>query len=376
MPHYDAIVLGVGGIGSAAMFHLARRGLRVLGVEQLAPGHDSGSSHGETRAIRKAYFEHPDYVPLLHRAYDNWDELQSLLGSQLLHRVGLLEVGPPESVLISGIRRAAEQYQLPLEELSRSQVRSRFRGFEVPTNSVAMFEPDGGYLLVEACVQAHVQLAQRAGAELLCGTQVTGWESRSTEIVVYCREQTFTAERLIITAGAWSAKLLNELGIRLRVLRKHLHWFATSHAAAYAVDAGSPVFFYDTPQGFYYGFPSLDQRSLKIAEHSGGETIEEPDQLDRSPDPQETARVVDFLRRHLTLLTHTEARHSVCMYTMSPDENFIVDQHPHEPRITLAAGLSGHGFKFASVLGEVLADLACSGSTRWPIDFLRLRRFN
>ncbi len=370
---FDAIVLGTGGIGSAALFQLARRGQRVLGIDQFTAGHDRGSSHGETRVIRKAYFEHPNYVPLLQRAYENWAELERLSGHQVFFRTGILEIGPPDGILVPGVRAAAERYRLPLEELAPADVARRYPDFHLPKGQVALFEADGGYLLVEQCVQHYLRLAVDHGAQQLFDTAVTSWESDGAVARVTTDGATYQARRLLLTPGAWAPQLLAAAGIRLHVLRKHLHWYAIA-PGAYAVAAGSPVFFYETAAGCYYGFPSLDGHSLKVAEHSGGQRIVDPLRIDRSVDPQERGRVEQFLRRHLPQVQLEARRHSVCMYTMTADEHFIVDQHPQHPNVLIAAGLSGHGFKFASVLGEILADLATGQTPPLSIDFLRIQR--
>ena len=197
--HYDAIVLGVGGVGSAALYHLARRGLRVVGLDRFPPGHSRGSSHGETRAIRKAYFEHPDYVPLLQRAYDNWRSLEQESNSRLLFTVGLLEVGAEDSELIVGVRTAADKYQLPIESVSRAEVQRRYPGFVVPEDYVALVESEGGYLLVEQCVITFIRMAEQYGAELRIGAAAIGWTCRDGLVHVECEDGHYTAQRLVIT---------------------------------------------------------------------------------------------------------------------------------------------------------------------------------
>jgi sarcosine oxidase len=375
---FDAIVLGMGGVGSAAIYELATRGVRVLGIDQFEPGHDHGSSHGETRAIRKAYFEHPDYVPLLQRAYEKWRALETRSGKSLLHEVGLLEIGPPDGQLISGVRESARKYNLRLEEYTAPEVVRRFPGFVIPERHVSLFEPEGGYLLVEQCIKAAVEQAVQLGATLKIGRQVTAWHASASEVRVTCGLESFTAKRLVVTAGPWASQLLSWNGLSLQVLRKHLHWVAIEPSAY--PSATSPVFFYDTPQGFYYGFPSLDGRTIKVAEHSHGEPVTDPSTLERAVDPVELSRVERFINGHLPSVVCSGgkplcARNATCMYTMSPDENFFVGLHPVNSNVCFAAGLSGHGFKFASVLGEILADLALDQQTNHGISFLSPSRF-
>lgn len=367
-------MLGVGGVGSAALYYLASRGLRVLGLDRFPPGHDRGSSHGQTRVIRKAYFEHPSYVPLLQRAYDNWNHLEDVSQQELLSMVGLLEVGPEDGELICGVRRAAEQYNLPLHSVSAKDVSDRFPGFCIPSDSVAVFEPDGGFLSVEKCIKTYVDLAQDLGASLCIGEAVKSWCSTANGIEVRCSGNTYCADRLVIAAGPWAGQLLQRLDARFHVLRKHLHWYKVCSWADYSHKSGSPVFFYQTPAGCYYGFPSLDGASIKVAEHTGGEPLTDPLRVSRAHDPAERTRVERFLRSALPKVELTPMSHQVCMYTMSADEHFVVDRHPLFPSVCFAAGLSGHGFKFASVLGEVLANLATETPQSSPIEFLRLDR--
>lgn len=372
MRHFDLIVLGTGGLGSSAVNHAARRGLRVLGLDRFPGGHDQGSSHGETRIIRQAYFEHSDYVPLLRRAYELWHELQSQVGRQLYFPVGLLQVGPAHGQVVPGVLRSARQHGLEVESLTATEVTRRFPGFQVDPAWVGVFERLAGYLLVEQCVLAFLEQAQRAGAELLTGCEVRGWQSDAGTLVVDTDRGSFRTERLIITAGPWASQLLGDLNLSLQVRRKHLYWFEPS-SADYHERQGSPTFLYETDDGVFYGFPQRDAAGVKAAEHSGGAVVTDPRLDPREFDPLDQQRVRSFLERHLPQAGGRVTRRGVCFYTMSPDENFIVDRHPQDPRVVFAAGLSGHGFKFASVLGEVLVELACDGTTRWPIEFLRRR---
>jgi len=367
---FDVIVLGTGGVGSAATFHAARRGLRVLGIDRFPGGHDQGSSHGLTRIIRMAYFEHPDYVPLLRRAYDLWDELSALAGCKLFHRTGLLQIGPMSGTVIPGVLQSARQHQLPIEQLSNSDVHDRFPGFSVPSGSEAVYEKNAGFLLVELCVLKHLELAQSHGAQLVIGESVQGWHSNKGDIEVITDQSTYRTKRLIITAGAWTSTLLHALGIPLTVRRKHLHWRRTTSD----VYRNGSCFFYEMPTGYFYGFPQIDDRGIKVAEHSGGESVIDPLKASRDIDPLDTRRIDEFLRVAMPQVSTTNTGHAVCFYTMSPDENFFVDQHPNHSNVAFAAGLSGHGFKFASVLGETLVDLVTQGASSLPIEFLSLKR--
>ena len=374
MNTYDAIVLGAGGVGSAAMYELARRGVRVLGIDRFNPPHDRGSTHGQSRAIRQAYFEHPAYVPLLLESYRLWRELELQSGQSLLHEVGVLEVGPTDRIVVPGVLLAATEYNLLIEQLVATEIERRWPGMRVPESLVGVLDPRGGYLFVEDCVRAHLQVAEAAGAMLLVDTEVYDWNASEHEVRVRTSAGEFAAARLVISAGAWASDLLKDLQIGLTVRRKSLFWFETN-SAKYDVTSGFPVFLFELPAGTFYGFPKLDPRGVKVAEHSGGTTIANPLIVDRAIDLTEERNLRDFLAACLPEVSSRVTDHAVCLYTMSPDENFIVDRHPLHANVVFAAGLSGHGFKFAPVLGRALAELALDGKTRLPIDFLSLGRF-
>ena len=370
---YDAIVIGCGGVGSATLYHLASRGATVLGLDAFPPGHDRGSSHGQTRIIRQAYFEHPDYVPLLKRAYELWAELEAGRPEPLYHETGLLQVGPPDGRVLPGVLASAREHDVAVEALTAEEVEDRFPGFAVPDSLSAVLEQGAGYLLVEDCVMAHIEQARRHGAELRTGNRVTRWQASGDTVVVETETDRFEARHLIVTAGAWAAQLLADLNLELQILRKHLHWYANAEPG-YRSARGAPIFLYEVPAGIFYGFPQIDDLGVKVAEHSGGEAVTNPSSLDRSPDHQDRLRVEQFLNSYLPGVSSISTRHEACMYTMSPDEHFIVDRHPYRDNVLFAAGLSGHGFKFTSVLGELLADLALDGETGLLYDFLRLGR--
>lgn len=379
---YDVIVLGLGGIGSAAICHVARRGHRVLGIDQFSPPHDRGSTHGQTRIIRQAYFEHPDYVPLVLRAYELWREVEAATGQTLLEQVGLLEVGPGDGVVVPGVLASAARHDLAVERLSAADAERRFPGFRVPGNYAAVFEPTAGFLHVERCVAAHLQLAVQAGAALQTNTAVASWSRSGNAIAVLTDRGEFRAERLIVAAGPWAAHVLPALGVPLVVRRKPLYWFAAAGGDAatcanwpLSVAAGCPTFLYELSQGVFYGFPQFDDRGVKVARHSGGETVADASTVDRALDAADCDAVAEFVEAHLVGLARRPRDHATCMYTMSPDEHFVVDLLPGEPRVAFVAGLSGHGYKFAPVLGEILADLVDAGETKHPVGFLGLDRF-
>lgn len=370
---HDFIVIGAGGVGSAAMFHLARRGAKVLGLDRFPPGHHQGSSHGRTRIIRQAYYEHPDYVPLLFRAYELWAELGDRIGRPLLHEIGLLQAGPAGSPVLAGVRRSADAHRLHVDQLSAGELMRRFPGFEVPGVWMGLFEPKAGYLDVEACVVAHIEEARRFGAELRTGITVRQWHHAADGFDVHTDAGDFHARGLIVAAGPWSRELLKQLAIPLVVRRKVQYWYPAGQE--YRAERNCPAFLFDTSQGIFYGLPQIGSDELKVAEHSGGLLVDDPLTVDRSPDPAGNGRVEAFLETYLPGVRRELLHHSVCMYTLTPDEHFVVDRHPADPRIAFAAGLSGHGFKFTCVLGEALADWALNGVTDLPIGFLSANRF-
>jgi sarcosine oxidase len=384
MQHFEVIVLGIGGVGSAALDQLAQRGVRALGIDRFHPPHDQGSTHGHTRVIRQAYFEHPDYVPLLAQSYRLWHSLEQRAGKHLYHEVGLIEIGPNDGIVVPGVLRAATEHNLTVHNLTPKEIISRWPGLGVASDVAGVFEPAAGYLLVEDCVAAHLSIAEAAGATLVTGTTVHAWTATEGEVRVQTDRGEFAANRLIITAGPWAAQLLADLNIPISIRRKSLFWFATDKPE-YDVSAGFPVFLFEIPHRFsleqtpnshsvFYGFPKIDHRGVKLAEHGGGRAVDDPLVVDRSIDLNEQQRLSKVLTEWLPGVTRRVTDHAVCLYTMSPDEHFVVDRHPIHPQVVFAAGLSGHGFKFTPALGSALADLALDGKTRLPIDFLSLAR--
>ncbi|MCA9246373.1 MAG: N-methyl-L-tryptophan oxidase [Planctomycetales bacterium] len=373
MQHFDAIVIGTGAVGSAAVFELARRGAKVLGVDRYDPPHDRGSSHGATRMIRQAYFEHVDYVPLLRRAYELWNDLEERVGRTLFEQVGLVEVGPSDGVVVPGVLAAAHMHSLRVETLGSEEFVNRFPMLRLPDRFQAVFEPTAGYLHVEACIAAYLELARRAGAELRTHTEAK-WKPDGGGVVADLNGEMITADRCIVTQGAWAGELLRDLGIQLTVRRKPLYWY---HCATdvYAQSRGMPCFFFELPEGQFYGFPAVNEMGLKVARHDGGRIVSDPAKVDCSLDLVDQTAIERFLTSHLPGVSQHCLDMQVCMYTMSPDEHFIVDRHPEFPQVVLATGLSGHGFKFACVLAETLADLALDAHTSLPVEFLSIRRF-
>jgi sarcosine oxidase len=374
---YDVIVLGLGGMGSAAARHLAGRGAAVLGLEQFTPAHTLGSSHGDSRIVRKAYFEHPDYVPLLRRAYPLWDELGADIGGPLLLRTGALMIGAPDSAVVTGTLASAQRWGLEHEVLDRAQMQRRYPQFTLRCDEVAIFEKDAGYVRPEDVVRAHLDLARRDGAQLRFGVKVTDWHLDGDEVLVEFDGGWARAGRLVLTAGAWTGSLAPDLGIPLRVGRRIMHFLRPTDPAQYEADR-FPVYIFQTdPDDVIYGCPRVGDPAdgVKVGFHyRGGDA--DPDLIDRAVSPAERQQMIDLLADRIPGLARDYVDARVCMYTLTPDEHFVIDLLPGSAgRVAVAAGFSGHGFKFTPVVGEILADLALIGTTDQPIDFLSATRF-
>jgi sarcosine oxidase len=374
MEHYDVIIIGAGGMGSAAAFELARRGRRVLAIEQFEVGHGRGSSHGGTRIIRKAYFEHPDYVPLLYRAYERWYELEQRCGKRLLTECGVLSIGPPESLIVAGVERSAAKHNLPLERFSGLQLRKRFPQFRLPDAQVAVLEHEAGFLAVEECVLAHSAEAKRLGATIHEQEEVVAWRADDRHVEVVTRSNRYAAERLIITAGAWATRLLDHLGAPFKVMRQVPMWFGTSQPASFRRDR-FPCYIAETSYGDFYGFPMVDPAGIKVARHYGAPELTDPSAVDWLIQANDEAPLRRFLMDYLPAADGPANRSSICMYTVTPDRHFVIDLDPRYRNVAVAAGFSGHGFKFATVVGEILADLCDEGRTAHSIEMFRAMRF-
>jgi len=369
---YDAIVVGLGASGSAAAYHLARRGRKVLGLERFGPLHDRGSSHGHTRIIRLAYFEHPDYVPLLRRAYELWEALARESGQGLLRICGGLMVGPPDGLLVSGSRHSALLHDLPHELLTPEEVNRRFPPVCLEEGEVALYEPQAGILFPEACIEAHLRGAVAHGAELHFEEPLVRWEAREGRVLVRTPRGPYEAEALVVTAGAWIGRILADLHLPLVVERQVVFWFTPRTPELFGPER-LPIFLWEVPDGFFYGIPAIGGRGVKVARHHGGE-LTDPDHV-RPPRPEEAAWLIGYLERRLPHAAGSIEGMVTCLYTNTPDEHFIIDRHPAHPNVVFASACSGHGFKFTAAVGQILAELVTDGRTDLSIGFLSLRRF-
>lgn len=376
MKKWDAIVIGVGSMGSATCYQLAKQGMRVLGIEQYDITHEWGSHAGQSRLIRKAYFEHPDYVPLLQRAYDGWKEIEQKAQIQLYWPTGIAYFAPEQHSIIQGIRSSARQHGIRLTDESPD----KWPQFSIPRHFSCVFEPESGFLTPEIAIRSFVQAAQEYGADIHTHERMSAWQETTNGVEVITDKGIYLAEKLIFTAGAYTSYIL-ELPVPLRVTRQLLAWAHPQDPAGFGLgEIPCWMIAEEGIEGLYYGFPALPAsfdgpRGLKIAYHRPGERMTNPaDTVFDSTDEQLLLKHV--LDRYVAPARATIYELKQCRYTYSPDEHFIVDQvQTHGNRVIVAAGFSGHGFKFVPVIGEALADLAIHGSTLWPIGFLGLHRF-
>jgi sarcosine oxidase len=365
---YDAIVVGLGGMGSATAYQLAGRGKRVLGLEKFSPAHDRGSSHGRSRIIRQAYFEDPAYVPLLLRAYELWERLERETGQELMTLTGGLMIGRREDELVSGSVKSAEEHDLPYELLDADEIRRRFPPFSPNSETLALYEEKAGFVRPEETVKAHLDRAASLGADLRFEEPVLSW-GVSSGVGVETRAGFYEAERLVISPGAWAPQLLADLELPLEVERQVMYWFEPRGGLEPFRPDRFPIFIWEPDDGnMFYGFPAQDDRGVKTAFFRAGGVPTTPETIDREVYQEE----IDFIRGYLAEYVPDLAGRCLdaraCMYTNTPDEHFVISLHPTDPQVAVACGFSGHGYKFCSVVGEILADLATEGTTRHPID--------
>ena len=367
----DVIVAGLGAHGSSAVYRLAARGASVLGFDRFARGHTLGSSGGLSRIIRLSYYEHPDYVPLLRRAWTLWRDLERESGEILLTETGGLYAGDPTGELVSGALLSARTHHLEHEVLDASALRRRYPLFEWPDGWQGVFEKQAGWLAPELCIETHVRLAEDSGATLRFDEPVERWESTPDGVRVTTSTGTFDAKKLVIAAGAWESQLAPSLASELSVERSVLLWFEpTAERDAFA---RLPIYIVDDTDRIFYGFPYIEGQGVKVAGLHFGDRAD-PDTVDRTVSAGDEERVRAWLRRRMPLANGDRRDAKVCMYTNTPDANFIVDRLADHPIVVVASACSGHGFKFSSVIGEILADLVLDGETRHPISFLSADR--
>ncbi|MFL5480892.1 MAG: N-methyl-L-tryptophan oxidase [Gemmatimonadaceae bacterium] len=373
---YDVIVIGLGGMGSATLFHLARRGVRVLGLEQYEPRHDRGSSHGDSRIIRETYFEHPLYVPLVRRAHELWRDLETASGKSLMTINGGLMIGPREGSVVVGTLTSAREHGLPHEILSADEVKKRYAPFEIPGDEIAVFDPRAGYIDPENCSQAHRELATAAGAESRFTEPVVSWSAKGGRVKVVTRSGSFEAEKLLIAAGSWTNSLAADVSIPLEVERQTVFWFDPPAPRVDYESRRFPIYAYEFKPGVIcYGFPEL-AKGVKASVMHDGKIAAAPETVDRVVTETDVAPLRAALSKVLPSLARAPVRDSTtCIFTNTPDHDFVIDFHPAYPNVLISSPCSGHGFKFASAIGELQADLLTTGRSRFDLTPFRIGRF-
>lgn len=373
--HYDVIVIGAGSMGMAAGYFLSKSGKKTLLLDSFEPPHNRGSHHGDTRIIRHAYAEGEDYVPLVLKAQELWTDLEKSTGKKLFHQTGVLSVGLEGDQAIQNIITSAKKYNLPLETMSAEEINHRWPGISVSSNYIGCFEPASGVLKSELCIEAYQEMAEAQGASILTNQKVTGIEMIDDGVKITIQSGTFYSSALVISAGAWSGTLLKELGLHLPInpVRKTFAWF---HADEELYQEKSfPAFAFDTKQGLFYGFPSINGSGLKVGRHDGGQTIHPGEAIAGFGEVEnDLADLEQFLK--LNMHGNQQFKEGkTCMYSLTPDENFVIDLHPRYSNVAIAAGFSGHGFKFSSVVGQILAELIESGKSELNIKPFSIKRF-
>lgn len=372
---YNAIVVGLGAMGSATLFHLARRGWHVLGLEQFTPANTQGSSHGDSRIIREMYFEHPLYVPLVQRAYELWSDLEKESGKALMTINGGLMIGPPDGAIVRGTVRSATEHDLEYELLNASETHSRYPAFELSDDLVAVIDPRAGYLDPEACVNAHIDLARKAGAEVRFDEPLLSWVPDGEGVRVTTRTGEITADFLVMAGGAWNRHLLRDIALDLRVERQTVFWFDPRLDNYLFMPGKFPIYAYEYKSGHIcYGFPKLP-RGVRASVMHSGEITSDPESVRRSITADEVEPLRAALRPVLPSLANAPVRESTtCIFTNTSDRDFLIDFHPAYRQLLISSPCSGHGFKFSSAIGELQADLLTTGETRFDISPFRLDR--
>jgi sarcosine oxidase len=371
---YDVIVVGIGGIGGAIAYHLARRGTKVLGLERFDIPHSQGSSHGVTRIIRLAYCEHPSYVLLLRRAYELWRELQASYGHQLLYITGSVDAGLPGGEVFEGSVRSCKLHGLNHTILTSAELSRRFPGYRLPPEIMAVLQPDGGFLVPELCIVAHVKLAQSHGAAIRGREQVTHWEATGKGVKVWTDRSSYAAEKLVISAGPWLAKLVDSAARIVSTERQALAWFQPLRLDLFLPER-FPVFNLELDGARYYGLPVFGVPGFKVGKYHHLHQPIDPDDPRRDVGPEDEGVLRQFVSRYFPDGAGPTMALRACIFTNTPDEHFILDSHPDFPQVLIASPCSGHGFKFCPVVGEIMADLVQNGETRHDISMHRLARF-
>ena len=372
--HFNTIVVGVGGMGSATCYELAKRGQRVLGLERFDIPHDLGSSHGYTRIIRMAYYEHPSYVMLLKRAYELWDDIERKCGKKLLHKNGSIDAGPADSWVFKGSHQSVVEHDIRHKVYTGKELSKRFPGYQLPHDHLALFQKDGGFLVPERSTVAFTNAAISHGAEIHGREEVLGWEPVGDGVRVITTRAEYEADSLVITAGAWNSQLLPMLDGLAVPERQVLAWLQPEKPKHFK-PKNFPVFNLLVDEGRYYGFPVFGVPGFKFGMYHHFEEHGDPHSFSWEPTIEDEEALREFASRYFPSGTGPTMSLKACMFTNSPDKHFLIDLHPECPQVSFAAGFSGHGYKFASVIGEIMADLAQRRDTRHEISLFNAARF-
>lgn len=383
MERHEVIVVGVGGMGSAAVFHLARRGIDVLGIEQFELGHSLGSSGSPSRGFRKAYFSHPHYVPLANSAQALWQALERDSGEELLRLNSALFIGAPEHPGVLGVEKSAREHRLPHERLDSRELRRRYPVLKPADEDVGILEVEAGVLFADRCNAAHVRLATAAGATIRSSEPITSLIADGDGITVRTEHETYRARRAIVTAGPWFGAVFTGPATNIPPLRAPLQverqvelWFDPEPREAFGAEK-LPMFHFGLRDAgrSYYGVPRFDAAGVKVCRHYGGKRVTAAS-LDRTASVEDETDVRQFLRQCVPEADGALLDAKVCMNTNTPDMHFVIGHHPANDKVIVAGGFSGHGYKFAPVVGEILADLATTGTTQHPIGLFAPGRFD
>jgi sarcosine oxidase len=374
MSSFDVVVCGLGVMGSATLRELSRRGLRVLGIDRFAPGHDRGSSHGATRVIRLDYFEHPSYVPLLRRAYELWHELEQSSDQKCIHITGIVEIGAPDGMLINGVLASIRQHTLRHELLNADDLMRRYPAFRLPPQYQAVVQPDGGFLAAEPSIHAMLALAEEAGAKIRSGETIRAIEPSPAGVRIVTDHGHIDAGSAVIAVGPWIKSILPELKAPLRVTRQAMAWISPRQPTLFEPEY-FPVFLMESQHGMHYGFPLDGDGLMKVAKHHHRDETVDPDAYDRTVSTADENLIRSMLADHLPDANGRRVKAATCLYTVTPDGDFIIDNLPGYPHVVVASPCSGHGFKFAPVIGEILADLVTRCEPKHEIERFSLKRF-
>jgi sarcosine oxidase len=376
MRNFDSIVIGLGAMGTAIAYQLSSHGNKVLGLERFWLNHTNGSSHGKTRIIRTAYFHNPYYVPFTKRAFELWGQVQSESGRDLIKMTGALLFGLPDSALITGGIISSKKHNIPYEILDSHEAASRFPMFQTDDDEVAFYEEGAGILFPEECIRAHATLADKSGAELHFNEPVAGWKAEDGRVEIRTGNETYTANNVIFSPGAWLTNLVPELKLPLQTERQIVFWFEPKTNQGLFTPDRMPVYVWQmkNERYYYYGVPNVGD-GVKAAKDHDGE-LTSPDQVRREVTKEDEAPVRQFVKRHIPSVDDSPASSTTCLFTNTPDGHFIIDFHPNHRNVVIVSPCSGHGFKFSSVIGEVVQQMVNDGKSKLDISLFKISRFS